>query len=95
MKITALSFLFALFVPLIYAAVLDPSMSRAPAVRRSDNQTAYEDVVGYELPDGRHKIDFYLNGVLEGSAIETSDGGLWKALEPERSAAKVPTSRIF
>ncbi|KFZ01994.1 hypothetical protein V501_09696 [Pseudogymnoascus sp. VKM F-4519 (FW-2642)] len=30
--------------------------------------------VAYALPDGRRKINFYSNGVLDGSAIETEDG---------------------
>lgn len=34
------------------------------------------DVIAYALPDGRRKIDFYTNGVFDGSAIETDDGGM-------------------
>lgn len=75
MRFAAITILSALVAPLAYAAALGPANINALAARDADVQKTYEDVVGYALPDGRRKIDFYLNGALEGSAVETSDGG--------------------
>lgn len=66
--------ILALFANVVYSAAIDSSLSS-----RDVNVTAdfseFGDVVAYALPDGRRKIDFYTNGVLDGSAIETDDGG--------------------
>ena len=74
MKFTALALVSALIAPLAYAAALSPANINALAARDTSAQN-FEDVVGYALPDGTRKIDFYLNGALEGSAVETKDGG--------------------
>lgn len=76
MKFTAIAIISALIAPLAYAAALSPANINALAARNTNAQSGYEDVVGYALPDGTRKIDFYLNGVLEGSAVETKDGGM-------------------
>ncbi|KAF2748505.1 hypothetical protein M011DRAFT_457804 [Sporormia fimetaria CBS 119925] len=74
MRFAVITVLSALVAPLAYAAALGPAHINALAAREDAAQKTYEDVVGYALPDGRRKIDFYLNGALEGSAVETSDG---------------------
>jgi hypothetical protein len=74
MKFFAFTILSALIAPLVYGAALNPVQVKQLAARETAVSN-YEDVVGYALPDGRRKIDFYLNGALEGSAVETSDGG--------------------
>ncbi|OBT52961.1 hypothetical protein VE04_04948 [Pseudogymnoascus sp. 24MN13] len=64
--------ILALFANVVYSAAIDSSLSS-----RDVNVTEaadFGDVVSYVLPDGRRKIDFYTNGVLDGSAIETDDG---------------------
>lgn len=69
--ITVFSALFlALFTNIVYGAAL--------TTRETDVATSslFSDVVAYQLPDGRRKIDFFDNGVLEGYAIETDDGGM-------------------
>lgn len=76
MKFTAVALISALVAPLVYAAALSPANINALAARDTNNQDVYEDVVGYALPNGTRKIDFYLNGALEGSAVETDDGGI-------------------
>jgi len=76
MKFSAFSFIFALLVPFIYAAVLDTSVGKSLEMRGTKTDAGYQDVVAYALPDGRRKIDFYLNGAIEGSVIETDDGGM-------------------
>lgn len=66
--------ILALFANVVYSAAIDSSLSS-----RDVNVTEaadFGDVVSYVLPDGRRKIDFYTNGVLDGSAIETDDGGM-------------------
>lgn len=35
----------------------------------------YGDVVSTFLPDGKHKLEFFSDGVLEVTAIERDDGG--------------------
>lgn len=75
MKFAAIAIVSALIAPLAYAAALSPANINALAARDTDSQN-FEDVVGYALPDGTRKIDFYLNGALEGSAVETKDGGM-------------------
>jgi hypothetical protein len=82
MKFSTISLFISLFVPFIYAAALDPSSVHALEAREADNQTLYEDVVGYQLPDGTRKIDFYTNGALSGSAVETEAGGESTTLFP-------------
>ncbi|KAH7385923.1 hypothetical protein BKA66DRAFT_569243 [Pyrenochaeta sp. MPI-SDFR-AT-0127] len=74
MKLASISLLFAVFAAVIYAAALDTSYIHALEARDAEDQPVFEDVVGYQLPDGHRKIDFYLNGALAGSAVETSDG---------------------
>ena len=76
MKFSAFSFIFALLVSFIYAAVLDTLVGKALEVRGTKTDAGYQDVVAYALPDGRRKIDFYINGAIEGSAIESDDGGM-------------------
>ena len=63
-------------MPFIYAAVLDTSVGKSLEMRGTKTDAGYQDVVAYALPDGRRKIDFYLNGAIEGSVIETNDGGM-------------------
>ncbi|KAF1974201.1 hypothetical protein BU23DRAFT_638389 [Bimuria novae-zelandiae CBS 107.79] len=77
MKFTTITFLSTLLAPLVCAAALSPANINALAAR--DNNTEnFKDVVGYALPDGTRKIDFYLDGALEGSAVETKDGEIRK-----------------
>ncbi|MCJ1259038.1 hypothetical protein MMC24_006873 [Lignoscripta atroalba] len=69
---TVTALFLAVFAPLIYSAAVDTSLvARGTDVTTS---TPYGDVVAYELADGRRKLDFYANGVLEGSAVENGDG---------------------
>ncbi|OAG09175.1 uncharacterized protein CC84DRAFT_1201993 [Paraphaeosphaeria sporulosa] len=74
MKFTVVAIVSVLIAPLAYAAALSPANINALAARDTNAQSGFEDVVGYALPDGTRKIDFYLNGALEGSAVETKDG---------------------
>lgn len=76
MKFTAFALVSAIIAPLVCAAVLSPANINALAARDTNTPDVYEDVVGYALPDGTRKVDFYLNGALEGSAVETADGGM-------------------
>ena len=72
---TVTALFLAVFAPLIYSAAVDTSLvARGTDVTTS---TPYGDVVAYELADGRRKLDFYANGVLEGSAVENGDGGMF------------------
>lgn len=75
MKFTALTLLTTLLAPLTYAAALSPANINALAARDTATQS-FEDVVAYALPNGTRKIDFYFDGMLEGSAVETEDGGM-------------------
>jgi hypothetical protein len=76
MRLTLVAFFLAFFVPFIYSAALDTPLIRSLAARNvTDAVEIFEDVVGYKLANGLHKIDFYLDGGLEAYAIETSDGG--------------------
>ena len=65
--------LVALFSNIVYASVIDTRSLTA----RDDQSPNTEDLIAYQLPDGRRRIDFYDNGALEGYAIETDDGGLY------------------
>lgn len=68
--------ILALFANVVYSAAIDSSLSsRDVNVTDAADFKEFGDVVAYALPDGRRKIDFYTNGVLDGSAIETDDGG--------------------
>ncbi|KFY65804.1 hypothetical protein V496_02325 [Pseudogymnoascus sp. VKM F-4515 (FW-2607)] len=67
--------ILALFANVVYSAAIDSSLSsRDVNVTEAADFAEFGDVVAYALPDGRRKIDFYSNGVLDGSAIETEDG---------------------
>ncbi|KFY15627.1 hypothetical protein V492_01869 [Pseudogymnoascus sp. VKM F-4246] len=67
--------MLALFANVVYSAAIDSSLSsRDLNVTEKADFSDFADVVGYALPDGRRKIDFYTNGVLDGSAIETENG---------------------
>lgn len=68
----------ALFSHLVYATAIDTR-----AVAGTNHTQNFEDLVAYQLPDGRRRIDFYDNGALEGYAIETDAGG--KSLSSPRS----------
>lgn len=74
MRFTSIS-LTLLFTTLASSAALNPATLNTLAARAPDVSNAYEDLVGYQLPDGHRKIDFYFNGALAGSVIETDDGG--------------------
>ncbi|KFY32272.1 hypothetical protein V493_00350 [Pseudogymnoascus sp. VKM F-4281 (FW-2241)] len=67
--------ILALFANVVYSAAIDNSRSSRDL---NSTETAdfadFSDVIAYALPDGRRKIDFYSNGVLDGSAVETEDG---------------------
>ncbi|KAK0110184.1 hypothetical protein ONS95_002835 [Cadophora gregata] len=62
--------LVALFSNIVYASVIDTRALTA----RDDQSPSTEDLIAYQLPDGRRRIDFYDNGALEGYAIETDNG---------------------
>ncbi|KAH6710587.1 hypothetical protein BKA61DRAFT_578423 [Leptodontidium sp. MPI-SDFR-AT-0119] len=64
------AFIVALFGHVVYATAID---TRSLVVR-DDQSPNTEDLIAYQLPDGRRRIDFYDNGALEGYAIETDDG---------------------
>ncbi|KFX88790.1 hypothetical protein V490_07400 [Pseudogymnoascus sp. VKM F-3557] len=67
--------ILAIFANVVYSAAIDNSLSsRDVNVTEAADFKEFGDVVAYALPDGRRKIDFYTNGVLDGSAIETDDG---------------------
>lgn len=70
--------ILALFANVVYSAAIDNSRSSRDL---NSTETAdfadFSDVIAYALPDGRRKIDFYSNGVLDGSAVETEDGGMF------------------
>jgi hypothetical protein len=59
-----------LFSQLVYATAMGTR-----AVSAANQTQTFEDLVAYQLPDGRRRIDFYDNGALEGYAIETDAGG--------------------
>lgn len=61
--------MLALFANVVNSAAIGSSLSSR------DINAEFGDVVAYAVSDGRRKIDFYSNGVLDGSAIETEDGG--------------------
>lgn len=65
------AFIVALFGHVVYATAIDTRS----LVARDDQSPNTEDLIAYQLPDGRRRIDFYDNGALEGYAIETDDGG--------------------
>tara|TARA_R110002033_G_C3763939_1_gene227470 strand:- start:234 stop:491 length:258 start_codon:yes stop_codon:yes gene_type:complete len=65
--------LVAIFSNIVYASVIDTRS----LTTRDDQSPNTEDLIAYQLPDGRRRIDFYDNGALEGYAIETDDGGLY------------------
>lgn len=56
-------------VALVSAAVLDPVHS---LVQR---EVVNSDVTAFALPDGRSKLEVVVDGVLEGTIVETADGG--------------------
>ncbi|OWP01194.1 bacterial alpha-L-rhamnosidase domain protein [Marssonina coronariae] len=60
----------ALFSRLICAT----ATSATSLATDGDRASNLEDLVAYRLPDGRRRIDFYDNGVLEGYALETDEG---------------------
>ncbi|KAH9225049.1 hypothetical protein DL95DRAFT_452766 [Leptodontidium sp. 2 PMI_412] len=64
------AFIVALFGHVVYATAIDTRS----LVARDDQSPNTEDLIAYQLPDGRRRIDFYDNGALEGYAIETDDG---------------------
>ncbi|OBT73211.1 hypothetical protein VF21_08691 [Pseudogymnoascus sp. 05NY08] len=67
--------ILALFANVVYSAAISSSISsRDVNVTEAADLAEFGDVVAYALPDGRRKIDFYSNGVLDGSAIETENG---------------------
>ncbi|OBT65084.1 hypothetical protein VE03_05190 [Pseudogymnoascus sp. 23342-1-I1] len=67
--------ILAFFANVVYSAAIASSLSsRDVNVTEAADFAEFGDVVAYALPDGRRKIDFYTNGVLDGSAIETEDG---------------------
>ncbi|KAF3039954.1 hypothetical protein E8E12_009023 [Didymella heteroderae] len=74
MKFTSISLVFSVCTSLAYAAVLNPATLSSLAVRTPNVEESYSDVVAYALPDGHRKIDFYLDGALTGSVVETDDG---------------------
>ncbi|KAL2069365.1 hypothetical protein VTL71DRAFT_15703 [Oculimacula yallundae] len=65
------AFIVALFGHMVYATAID---TRSLVTRDDDQSPNTEDLIAYQLPDGRRRIDFYDNGALEGYAIETEDG---------------------
>ncbi len=73
MKFTLIlqAFVLALFSHMVYATAIN----MGDLVVRDDESPNTEDLIAYQLPDGRRRIDFYDNGVLEGYAIETDAGG--------------------
>jgi hypothetical protein len=77
MRLTLLPLIFSLCASLAYAAALSPATLSSLAARTPDIEepAVYSDVVAYALPDGHRKIDFYLDGALAGSVVETDDGG--------------------
>lgn len=76
MRFTYISVFIGLCASLAYSAALNPATISSLAARAPDVENIYDDVVGYELPDGHRKIDFYHNGALAGSVVETDDGGM-------------------
>ncbi|KAJ4406580.1 hypothetical protein N0V91_004523 [Didymella pomorum] len=76
MRFTLLPLIFSLCASLAYAAALSPATLSSLAARTPDIEepAVYSDVVAYALPDGHRKIDFYLDGALAGSVVETDDG---------------------
>lgn len=75
MRFTAITLIFSLCASLVYSAALNPATLSSLAARAPDVEDSYSDVVAYALPDGHRKIDFYLDGALAGSVVETDDGG--------------------
>lgn len=75
MRLTSISVFIGLCASLAYSAALNPATLNSLAARAPNIENVYEDLVGYELPDGHRKIDFYYNGALTGSVVETDDGG--------------------
>jgi len=75
MRLTSISVFIGLCASLAYSAALNPATLNSLAARAPNVENFYEDLVGYELPDGHRKIDFYYNGALTGSVVETDDGG--------------------
>jgi len=65
--------LVAIFSNIVYASVIDTRS----LTTRDDQSPNTEDLIAYQLPDGRRRIDFYDNGALEGYAIETDDGAIF------------------
>lgn len=74
MRFTSIS-LTLLFTILAFSAALNPTTLNFLAARAPDVSNVYEDLVGYQLPDGHRKIDSYFDGALAGSVVETDDGG--------------------
>ncbi|KAF2998966.1 hypothetical protein E8E13_007151 [Curvularia kusanoi] len=74
MRFSSITALLALFTGLAYTAALNPATLNSLSARVPDTDNVYESLVGYELPDGHRKIDFYFNGAFAGSVVETDDG---------------------
>ena len=71
------SLILSLFDNVVYSAAIDTSPSSCDVnVTEAADFAEFGDIVANALPDGRHRIDFYTNGVLDGSTIETEDGGI-------------------
>ncbi|KAH8750627.1 hypothetical protein F5882DRAFT_487587 [Hyaloscypha sp. PMI_1271] len=80
----------ALFSHLVYATAIDTR-----AVAGTNHTQSFEDLVAYQLPDGRRRIDFYDNGALEatfydvdGTEIDLNDVPLNKRISKWRLALK-------
>lgn len=68
--------LLAAAVTLVSAAVLDPVHSLVQRELANGNG----EVIPIALPDGRTKLEIVVDGVLEGTLIQTADGGGMRAL---------------
>lgn len=85
--------LFVTFVTSVYAAAI----SLEDGMRHLEKRAEGGDIVSTTLEDGRNKLDIFEDGVLEGSIIETEDGGgssiaLFKFSAHTRPRKKVPKS---
>ena len=53
-----------------FTEVVDPTSNITTVINPATNDS----VIAYDLPNGRHQIDMYTNGVFLGSLIEGEDG---------------------
>lgn len=78
MKFTIL--FHALLVAILSHLAFASAIERSSGLTARDDtngtvSTPYGDVVSSFLPDGKHKIEFFSDGVLEVTALEREDGG--------------------